>query len=278
MWAGSWSRTPFRHHYESRARSVPPEPASTTTAPYIAGPPLPPTSTTTTTTAGLAPLQAFQRFEQACQRLRWKYVDLQSSYGRAMGPEEAGFTAADAERNFKVDFYEFYAWIEQALVLVLHVFGVAVPRGGGRGGATGMPTANGGGGSSSTSAAHAFHHNVLSALGGEAAGPLREALGTGETNQALWKAKELRNRWKDAAEGRETPPLKMYDLRWIVGTVLAGLEAAYVMAARRMAEEVEEEVAARAAAGGVEGETGMAAAAQGEEGWEWMVDSMDWEA
>jgi len=74
-------------------------------------------------------------------------------------------------------------------------------------------------------AGHAYHHNVLKALEDEAC-PVYNALGKGEVNQALWKAKELRNRWKDASEGKETPPLKMYDLTWIVTEVLRGLEVA----------------------------------------------------
>lgn len=109
---------------------------------------------------------------------------------------------------------------------------------------------------------HAYHHNVLKALD-EEGNPLNGTLGTGDVNQALWKAKELRNRWKDAAEGRETPPLKMYDLRWIVTQILRGLEEAYMLAGR----EIEGDL--------VNGEDeGMVV----EDGWEWMVESMDWEA
>ena len=167
-------------------------------------------------------------------------MDLESSYARALSPSDWAFTPADAERNFKVDFYEFYVWIEQALVFLLLVFGVAVPH---------RPV--------NSRANHAFHHDVLKTLDDEV-NPLHAALGTGDVNHALWKAKELRNRWKDAAEGRETPPLKMYDLRWIVTQILGGLEVAYVLAR----SEVEKE----------------GSGADEEEGWDWMVESMDWEA
>lgn len=124
-------------------------------------------------------------------------------------------------------------------------------------------------GSGSGSKGHAFHHNVLMALGDED-NPLRNVMGRGEVNHALWKAKELRNRWKDAADGSsETPPLGMYDLQWIFGKILAGLEEAYGMA------KVEVE---RVSAGNgvvMEGEGG----GRQDEGWEWMVgDDMDWEA
>lgn len=250
-------------HDSARSRSVPPTSATRSVPPTSATPHLPTphlttpnstplgTRTSTTLSAGLAPPQALHRFEQACQRLRWKFFDLEAAYKRALAPAAWAFTPEDAERNFKVDFYEFYAWIEQAIVLLLLVFGVTVPRERSRAG-------GGGGGGSST---HAYHHNVLRALD-EDTNPLHEVLGTGHVNQALWKAKELRNRWKDAAEGRETPPLKMYDLAWIVGEVLRGLEGGYTVARSMVATEeivVDDEE-------------------DGGEGWDWMVEPMDWEA
>lgn len=112
---------------------------------------------------------------------------------------------------------------------------------------------------------HMYHHNVLRALE-DGDNPLHGVLGTGEVIHALWKAKELRNRWKDAAgeEGATTPPLGMYDLGWIMGRILGGLEEAYVVARGRV----------DGAAGEMDGVQEM----QGE-GWEWMVEeSMDWEA
>lgn len=186
--------------------------------------------------------QALHRFEQACQRLRWKAIDLDNAYQRAGALEQWAFAAQDAERNFKVDFYEFYAWIEQAVVLLLRVFGTAVERAG-----AGRDR-------------HAYHHNALRALD-DAAHPLHGALGRGGANRALWKAKELRNRWKDAAEG-ETPPLAMYDVGTIVGDVMGGLEAAYAVAAARVREEQADATDATDAV----------------DGWEWMVEPMDWEA
>lgn len=241
-------------HESSRSRSVPPPPPSTTAAPTTTNIPNSTplgTRTSATLSAGLTPLQALHRFEQACQRLRWKFLDLEAAYKRALAPEQWAFTLEDAERNFKVDFYEFYAWIEQAIVLLLLVFSVEVPRE-----RNYSSRANGAG-----SASHAYHHNVLRALD-EETNPLHEVLGKGNVNQALWKAKELRNRWKDAAEGRETPPLKMYDLSWIVGEVLSGLEGGYVVAKELAATE---EIV-------VDGEQ------ENGEGWDWMVEAMDWES
>ncbi|RFU80827.1 hypothetical protein TARUN_1392 [Trichoderma arundinaceum] len=257
MWASARKRPYEPYRFDARSRSVPPaslpasaaEQSSSSTAAVL------PSGSSGAAASSLSPLQAFHRFEQACQRLRWKYIDLETSYQRALSPQDYGFSVQDAEVNFKVDFHEFYVRIEQALVFVLLVFGIAVPRG------SGGPRSQ---------AAHTYHHNVLKTLD-EEDNPLHGALGGGDVNHALWKAKELRNRWKDAAEGRETPPLKMYDLTWIVGQVLRGLEAAYGIAAARV-EQLKMEGNGHAEDGGVgDGvDTG--------DGWEWMVEPMDWEA
>ncbi|KAL6799465.1 hypothetical protein GGI42DRAFT_327659 [Trichoderma sp. SZMC 28013] len=251
MWASA-RRRPYERSFDNRSKSMPPvsalptEPSSEPTAV------LP--SASSGAPSSLSPLQAFHRFEQACQRLRWKYIDLESSYQRALSPQDYGFSTQDAEVNFKVDFHEFYVRIEQALVFVLLVFGITVPRG------SGGPRSQ---------AAHTYHHNVLKTLE-EEENPLFEALGRGDVNHALWKAKELRNRWKDAAEGRETPPLKMYDLTWIVRQVLGGLEVSYGIAAGRI-EQLRMEGDGLAENGGAGG------GAEDGDGWDWMVE-MDWEA
>ncbi|KAI9155131.1 hypothetical protein HJFPF1_07705 [Paramyrothecium foliicola] len=259
MWAKVYHR-PYNHsnRFETpRARSYTPPPTTSSTL-YANGI----VSTgpkSNSTTAALSPLQLFQRFEQACQRLRWKFIDLQNSYARATNPEEAGFTASDAERNFKVDFYEFYAWIEQTLVLVLRIFDVVIPRGEGNG--------------TRGSANHTFHHNVLMAFEDEG-NPLHPVLGVGDVHHALWKAKELRNRWKDASEGKQTPPLKMYDLSWVVGQILGGLELGYGLAMVKVQEDM-----ARAAVNGAEdGSTGQTMPGGQDESWDWMVEAMDWES
>ncbi|PTB72418.1 hypothetical protein M440DRAFT_60373 [Trichoderma longibrachiatum ATCC 18648] len=251
IWASA-RRRPYER-FDSRSRSVPPTslPASTLPTQPTSTAVLP-SSNGTSSSSPLSPIQAFHRFEQACQRLRWKYIDLQTSYQRALSPQDYGFSPHDAEVNFKVDFHEFYVRIEQAIVFALLVFGIAVPRG------TGGPRSQ---------AAHTYHHNVLKALEDED-NPLHGALGEGNVNHALWKAKELRNRWKDAAEGRETPPLKMYDLTWIVGQILGGLELSYGIAAGRI-EQLRLEGDEQAANGGVVDDG---------DGWEWMVEPMDWEA
>ena len=173
-------------------------------------------------------------------------IDLYHSLERASAPETWGFSPEDAEANFKVDFHESYVWIEQALVFLQLVFGVVIARGsigGGRG------------------ATHAYHHNVLQALA-DAKSPLYAPLGKGNVKEALWKAKELRNRWKPVGqedEGKEAPPWKMYDVRWIVTTIMGGLEEAWVLARERVGGERKE--------GGEEKE----------EGWSWMMEDGDTE-
>ncbi|VTO84116.1 unnamed protein product [Fusarium graminearum] len=198
--------------------------------------------------------QAFHRFEQACLRLRWKFADLKNSYERALHPEKFGFSAGDAEKNFKVDFHEFYAWIEQAIVLLLLVFNIEISS---KRFGMGMKQQ------------HRYHEEVITTLE-DAKCPLYEALGSGEVNMALRKAKELRNRWKDAGEGKETPPLKMYDLTWLVGQVLAGLEVGYAIGAKK----VETDNQGRSWADDFDDEMVMAV----DDEWDWMVEPMEWES
>ncbi|KAG6233914.1 hypothetical protein E4U26_000099 [Claviceps purpurea] len=282
--SGSHNYSTDERQPEARSKSLPPSRLEGATAaaaaaassspsktPPSLAPPSPKkktSSTATTTPAARSSselrIQSFRRFEQTCHRLRWKFIDLQSSYDRALRPLEWKFTAQDAERNFKVDFHEFYAWIEQALVFLLLIFGVTVERAGWGGGA-GRVRRGGGFSSSSSSSSHAYHHNVLKALE-DTRNPLHGTLGRGTVMEALWKAKELRNRWKDAAEGKETPPLKLYDLRWIVASILGGLEEAYGLAGREVVQGSDLGLGREERSEGGE-----------EDGWEWMVEMMDWE-
>ncbi|KAF4451134.1 transcription factor [Fusarium austroafricanum] len=251
--ANTHSLPQTRASSQPSVRPPPPRP------PPVSAPPRNPVSipapTPASTSTRLTPIQAFHRFEQACQRLRWKYIDLQTSYHRALNSEEFGFTVADAERNFKVDFHEFYKWIEQALVLLLMIFKISVPEEKPQRGWN-----------------HTYHENVLIELEMLDC-PVHEALGRGEVNQALRKAKELRNRWKDASEGKETPPLKMYDLNWLVGQILGGLELGYGIAAQRVQSEAAEK---RSWADDYDDDE-MGMAEQADDEWEWMVEPMDWE-
>ena len=62
---------------------------------------------------------------------------------------------------------------------------------------------------------------------------LRATLGTGSVNQALWQAKELRNRWKAPGESEEVSS-RMCDVRWIVMEIMGGLEVVYAIALKEV--------------------------------------------
>ncbi|KAF5131546.1 hypothetical protein E5D57_007901 [Metarhizium anisopliae] len=173
-----------------------------------------------------ARLHAFRCFQQTWHRLRWKLIGLSDSYRRTSIPLACGFTLKDAERSFKLDFEGFYALIEQAIVNLLHVFGVSVQR------ETSKPR-NGGLPSRELNGwpRHSYHHDVLKAL--DENNLLRATLGTGSVNQALWQAKELKNRWKAPGESEEVSS-GMYDVRWIVMEIMGGLEVVYAIALKEV--------------------------------------------
>lgn len=198
--------------------------------------------------------QALKHFEQTCQRLGWKRIDLDASYKRTLEPDAWGFSEEHAEQNFKIDFYEFYQLIERALVLIQRVWGIDIQRGG-------------------SGINHNYHENVLRRLA-YPDHPLRAYLGTGEGNEALWKAKELRNRWKDATMGKgATHPLKMYNVSWLVKTILDSLQRAYDPSKGKMDEYFRQAMQ--------EGDTQVMETGTGEgaENWDWMTSDMDmdWE-
>jgi len=127
----------------------------------------------------------------------------------------------EAERQFKIDFYEFYALLERGLVCLLGVWGIVIT-------STACtttrasstleepaqdPTAISSQGSKSPNgtesiigdsrtfhgAAHRFHANVLAALD-HPSNPLHAVLGTGDVRAYIGVAKEFRNKWKDVEQ------------------------------------------------------------------------------
>ncbi len=131
----------------------------------------------------------------------------------------------EAEKMFRVDFFEWYVLLERCLVCVLASVGVVVSarydpgtrsdKDGGLGGASrvgGCSEVNSGVtnedsliGDSKAFAnmggyGHRFHENVLIALDSEARNPLHEVLGLGRVRDYIGVAKEFRNRWKDVDE------------------------------------------------------------------------------
>lgn len=140
---------------------------------------------------------------------------------------------------FKLDFFEYYMLIERALVHLLGVFGVDIPRGGvayherqqqqqqqqrpqpgeeeverererereEEDGRKGDKNNHKGGLASSVwrdegGHQHRYHANVLAALDSEE-NPLHGTLGSGEVRVQLGRAKQLRNRWKTAGDEDE---------------------------------------------------------------------------
>lgn len=174
----------------------------------------------------IAQLQAYQRFLKSLRRLKWKSTTLIFCHHRALSQQTDNIInninfpvssdtgkANAAEIMFKVDFFEYYALLERALVHLLECFGIvitadhttnAVP----------LPSEDKDLDSSVHSIshtvensiigdsvafhgyAHRFHANVLAALD-RPSNPLHVALGSGKIRQYLGVAKEFRNRWKE---------------------------------------------------------------------------------
>ncbi|KXX81497.1 hypothetical protein MMYC01_201749 [Madurella mycetomatis] len=247
------------------------------------------------------------RYTKIIRRLQWKLPFLAQGYNLAvdrLGKDPT--VVSEAELMFKLDFFEYYMLIERALVHLLGVFGVDVPRG------HQSPTApapDGNGRAAEGLAAstwknrphHRYHANVLAALDRED-NPLHETLGTGDVRQRLGRAKDLRNRWKTVADDddegpgggdkRDTSPagpergwhtkkiaspLETYDLEKMLEVIFRGFDDAY-------------RVAERFVRGGADHEGGIDMDMAGEvvqvvdggagelDQWEFMVDAMDWEA
>ncbi|RVX74488.1 hypothetical protein B0A52_01614 [Exophiala mesophila] len=167
----------------------------------------------------------------------------------------------DAERQFKIDFYEFYALLERGLVCLFGVWGIVITASqhdedDAAISLTGATSRNIIGNSRAFHGAeHRFHANVLAALDNQT-NPLYDILGTGDAREYIGVAKEFRNKWKDVeqkpddsfgASGRaeeELDPnkvkryekvLKDLQLEPLLGTVLSGLE----QAGRRAEAEIE---------------------------------------
>lgn len=229
------------------------------------------------------PWAELTRFMKIARRMRWKLPFLAHGYRAAT--DRANEDREEAELMFKLDFFEYYMLLERALVHLMGVFGVKVT---GALGARMTMTMNSGrreqGSSSST---HRFHANVLEALD-DPRNPLHGALGRDDARHALARAKELRNRWKNAddpdaaaavvpaaARLQASRPLEDYDLERILETIFGSFEAAYGVASLYVAD-VRALAASRGLAGGAGGD--MRVDPTDEAQWEFMVDAMDWEA
>jgi hypothetical protein len=258
-------------------------------------------STSATTTGQSLPrlpasYDELTRYTKIVRRLKWKLPYLASGYRQAVdrvGPHIDRSHVAEAELMFKIDFFEYYMLLERALVHLLGVFGITVSPSFSRSSQlhkSGADTPDGG-------YYHRYHANVLETLD-STDNPLHEVLGTGDVRRQLWRAKDLRNRWKNVddppagGEARngsykgaatESAPLESYDLERILLIIFEGFDRAFVIAEQYVLAELQRE---KQLQGGVDGQNGAVAdmlegfqpAASEESQWEFIVDAMDWEA
>ncbi|KAI8952725.1 hypothetical protein F4801DRAFT_540082 [Xylaria longipes] len=210
-----------------------------------------------------SPEQQLSRFLKIVARLKWKIPFLEIGYGIALdrvGKLEQEIAAN--EIHFKLDFHEFYMLIERALVHLMGVYGIAISNG----------LQNDPNTFRDRSQQHRYHENVLLALDNPA-NPLHETLGRLEVRKQLARAKELRNRWKNADDdnlGRFMPaPLEAYNLKEILQVILLALEQAYFFTEQFVRQQNP----------GVDHNQPMSTAdwTTDSDDWEFMVDAMDWE-
>ncbi|KAJ5157704.1 uncharacterized protein N7482_008804 [Penicillium canariense] len=237
---------PRRPRSENRIRSTP------TSAPH---------------NALLPPAEELARFMKIVSRLRWKLPFLAEGYRLATQADNSQ-AEAEAEIMFKIDFFEYYALLERAIVHLLAVFNIAVSS------ARGRVHTNASTNGTGTGTGYGNDYSNGKGAGARRNHPLAPVLGTGHVHELLRQAKELRNRWKTAdmtrGELARDPvgdrdvvrPLASYDFEGILTGIFGGLEEGFVRArehvdlCRKPGEE----------------------AVAGDEGWEFMVDAMDWEA
>lgn len=150
-------------------------------------------------------------------RLQWKAELLMVSYYKAMEVLQAGdqrnghqeshkALATQAESMFKIDFFEFYTFLERYITVCLATLGISV--------SASVPRENFNALRYITNpdlhrtrplASHAFHANLLEALDDESC-PLHSSLGSQDVRIQLGLAKDYRNAWKNADEKEASKP------------------------------------------------------------------------
>ncbi|KAK5660169.1 hypothetical protein OQA88_13638 [Cercophora sp. LCS_1] len=217
----------------------------------------------------LGATRELERYTKIVRRMTWKFDFLAIGYQRATSrlgqPHEV---IVESELMFKLDFFEFYMLLERALVHLLSVFRITIsrdaPSSSAQSNGTPSTTQQWQSGAQSD---HRYHANVLEALENPT-NPFHKILGTGEVRRQLGRAKELRNRWKTAAdEGvgshKMAAPLESYEFERIFSTIFNGLDEAFRIAQTYVTGAGEVEM------------TGVAAE---DEDWGFMTEAMDWEA
>ncbi|KAH8879585.1 hypothetical protein GQ53DRAFT_29800 [Thozetella sp. PMI_491] len=227
------------------------------------------------------PRHELGRYARIVRRLKWKLPYLAAGYHQAIAREVDRAKAEEAEIMFKLDFFEFYMLIERAVVHLLGVFGVEVSRGFADRHLEALAEEQRTGPNGSRNApvvpqfSHRYHANVLEALDNPA-NPLHGSLGTGEARRQLARAKDLRNRWKNAEDGDSKvlgvaaktgyvpTPLESYDLEKMLTDIFDAFDRAYLTAEAFVLKSNDTKM--------------TTAAISEEEEWDFMVDAMDWES
>jgi hypothetical protein len=218
--------------------------------------------------------QELTRFMKIVSRLRWKLPFLSEGYRLATTARFDAFPAdiAHAEMMFKIDFHEYYALLERAIVHLLAVFDIVVHNSWYKGASGNI---NGGGIGTGN---HRYHANVLEALE-KTSCPLYPFLGSGPVQEQLRRAKQLRNQWKTADSPEEDEQQKValesYDLEGILMGIFGGLEEAHALAQEYVTKAVSEMVAETEESGN---STTAPNKLDTEADWDFIVDAMDWEA
>ncbi|KAJ8110386.1 hypothetical protein OPT61_g6754 [Boeremia exigua] len=165
-----------------------------------------------------------ERATRLLGRLRWKAELLMVSYFKALeilqacdqpnGHAELHKDAAgQAESMFKIDFFEFYTFLERYVTACLTTLGVSV--------SASVPRENFNALRYITNpdlqytrplASHAYHANLLEALD-DKNGPLHDSLGAQDVRVQLGIAKDYRNAWKDADETKRVDGGDLYNER-----------------------------------------------------------------
>ncbi|KAK9425378.1 hypothetical protein SUNI508_13052 [Seiridium unicorne] len=263
----SWPRSvPSISHPQPEQSSIP---APTQSVAY----------STVTHPARISPERELDRYLKLVARLKWKLPFLAEGYRIATDRIGRNFEDVSAnEIHFKIDFYEYYMHIERALVHLMAVFGIKIT---GLGDSLHSPS-NGYGKAQDrgirmgvAQSTHRFHANVLAALD-KPDNPLHQVLGQGEVKKQLARAKDLRNRWKNAdgdsgsgEKGFTPAPLEAYNLEKILETIFAGFDQGHALAELYIQKLRGNEVAGHANAMDWDRE---------EEEWSFIADAMDWEA
>ncbi|KAI1171465.1 hypothetical protein F4777DRAFT_565435 [Nemania sp. FL0916] len=261
-------------------RPLPPKPAGQTLSSSVSSRRLDnhtSSSTASRNETPSSPEQQLSRFLKIVARLKWKIPFLEAGYGTAL--DRAGKLQQEIDANeihFKLDFHEFYMLIERAIVHLMGVYGIVIyaqSDANGNGYGVGNVSESNASALRDRNQRHQYHENVLLALI-NSDNPLNRTLGRPEVRKQLARAKDLRNRWKNAddVDPRKylpPPPLETYNLKEILQTILLALEQAYI--------ETDQFLREWRPGFGQGQPMSRADWTTDSDDWEFMVEAMDWE-